>query len=134
MMTIPISLLPLYVITVVKLGQAAISQEVWAIQYIKKHQITVEQINRLEAIETQFSGPIAQLLQQLDQAQRELIELMVSIAPATQLRERERQFEALQIQAAQLYFEEFLEIREVLTIEQRQQLAWPGGNSNYRKT
>ncbi len=122
MMTIPISLLPLYVIIVVKLGQAAISQEVWAIQYIEKYQITVEQVNRLGAIETQHSGPIAQLLQQLDQAQRELIELMIGIAPATQLRERERQFEALQIQAAQLYFEEFLEIREVLTLRQRQQL------------
>jgi hypothetical protein len=47
---------------------------------------------------------------------------MVSTVLATQIRERERQFEALQIQAAQLYFDKFLAIREVLTLEQRLQL------------
>ena len=121
MWSIPISFLPMYVIMVVALGEAATSSKSWAIQYIQRYQVTSEQVERLRMIENQYSGRIGQFLQQLNQAQRELIELVVGTASSSQIRERERQFEALQIQAAQVYFDEFLEIREVLTPEQRRQ-------------
>ncbi len=122
MISIPLSLLPLYVVMLLTLGQAAISQENWATKWIEEYQITSEQVTQLGAIENQYSDQIDQRSQELKQAERELTELMVSTVLATQIRERERQFEALQIQAAQLYFDKFLAIREVLTLEQRLQL------------
>jgi Spy/CpxP family protein refolding chaperone len=104
------------------LGQAAISQENWATKWIEEYQITSEQVTQLGAIENQYSDQIDQRSQELKQAERELTDLMVSTASATQIQEREREFEALQIQAAQLYFDKFLAIRDVLTLEQRLQL------------
>ncbi len=122
MISIPLSLLPLYVVMLLTLGQAAISQENWATKWIEEYQITSEQVTQLGAIENQYSDQIDQRSQELKQAERELTDLMVSTASATQIQEREREFEALQIQAAQLYFDKFLAIREVLTLEQRLQL------------
>ncbi len=122
MISIPLSLLPLYVVMLLTLGQAAISQENWATKWIEEYQITSEQVTQLGAIENQYSDQIDQRSQELKQAERELTDLMVSTASATQIQEREREFEALQIQAAQLYFDKFLAIRDVLTLEQRLQL------------
>ncbi len=62
-------------------------------------------------------------MQQVNQAERELIDLMVTTASAPQILSIERQIEALKIQAAQLYFDEALEIRELLTLAQRLQLS-----------
>jgi Spy/CpxP family protein refolding chaperone len=104
------------------LGEAAHSQQDWATQWIQEYRITPVQVTRLGAIENQYSDQITQFSPELRQAERELTELMVTTASATQIREKERQFEALQIQAAQLYFDKSLAIREVLTLEQRLQL------------
>jgi Spy/CpxP family protein refolding chaperone len=103
------------------LGQAAISQEDWAAQYIETYRITPEQVKQLGVIERRYSKPTTQFRQALNQSEQELNKLMVSSARATQFREKARQFEALQVTGAQLYFEEFLEIREMLTQEQRRQ-------------
>jgi Spy/CpxP family protein refolding chaperone len=104
------------------LGEAAHSQEDWATTSIQKYQINPVQVTRLGTIENQYSDQITQFSQELRKAERELTELMVSTASVTQIQEKERQFEALQIQAAQLYFDKSLAIREVLTPEQRLQL------------
>lgn len=122
MIAIPLSLLPLYVVMLLTLGQAAISQDAWATKWIQEYQVTPSQINQLGAIENQYSDQIAQLRQELQQAERELTDLMAGTALATQIREKERQFEALQVQVAHVYFDKFLEIREVLTLAQRLQL------------
>lgn len=118
MIAIPLSLLPLYVVMLLTLGQAAISHEAWATKWINDYQVTPSQINQLGTIENRYSDQIAQLSQELKQAERKLTELMASTALATQIREKERHFEALQIQVAHLYFDKFLEIREVLTLAQ----------------
>lgn len=60
-------------------------------------------------------------MQQVKQAEKELTDLMVTTASAPQILPTARQLEALKIQAAQLYFDEALEIRELLTLAQRLQ-------------
>jgi hypothetical protein len=104
------------------LGQAAISPENWATEYIERFQITSTQVGQLIIIENRYSDQIAPLMQQVNQAERELTDLMVTTAAASQILPTQRQLEALKIQAAQLYFNEALEIRELLTLAQRLQL------------
>jgi Spy/CpxP family protein refolding chaperone len=105
-----------------RLGHAAISSDHWATQLIEQYQITNQQVNQLIVIENRYSDQIDQLSQQLKLAEKELTKLMVNSAESTPIIERERQFEALQLQAAQLYFDKFLAIREVLTLAQRLEL------------
>ncbi len=121
MFLIPFSFLPSFVVMMLALGQAANSQDEWATQYIEKYKITPEQVAQLRVIEERYCNQTANFRLELKQAERELFELMVSTASSTQWQEKARQFEALQTEAAQLYFNEFLEIREVLTLEQRRQ-------------
>ncbi len=122
MIAIPLSLLPWYVVMLLRLGHAAISSDHWATQLIEQYQITNQQVNQLIVIENRYSDQIDQLSQQLKLAEKELTKLMVNSAESTPIIERERQFEALQLQAAQLYFDKFLAIREVLTLAQRLEL------------
>jgi Spy/CpxP family protein refolding chaperone len=125
MIEIPLSLLPLCVVILLTLGSAALSPENWAAEQIERYQLTREQVEQLGTIENQYSDEIAQLRQQLGQSERELIDLIVSTTSADQIRQREDQFEALQAAAARLYFDKFLEMREVLTVAQRRQLCSP---------
>jgi hypothetical protein len=106
-----------------RLGKAAISPEYWATEDIERFKITYTQVSQLIIIENRYSEQIAPLMQQVNQAERELIDLMVTTASAPQILSIERQIEALKIQAAQLYFDEALEIRELLTLAQRLQLS-----------
>ncbi len=51
MMSIPISLLPWYVVMLLRLGKAAISQEYWATEDIERFKINYNQVSQMIIIE-----------------------------------------------------------------------------------
>lgn len=81
------------------------------------------QMQELEEIQQKYQEQFSQQRQELHQAQEELSELMVGTASTGQIRNKYRQVSRLRQQMGNLHFESFLEMREVLTPEQRRQFA-----------
>lgn len=89
----------------------------------EKLNLTADQKQKMQEIRNQFTGRIAQQRQAIRQAQQELMTLMSGKASPEQLREKHRQVSTLRQQMADLQFESMLQMREVLTPEQRSQLT-----------
>lgn len=85
--------------------------------------LTTEQSSRIQAIQQQSRTAGEGLHQQLQQAHEEMRSLMSGNASATQLRQKHQQLQTLKQQLDDQRFETMLEIREVLTAEQRAQMA-----------
>ncbi len=90
--------------------------------FINVLQLTPEQVDQIKMIELEYSDQIRQFAQEIQQADVDMNRLMVGIEPPDQIRREERALEALKIQAAPVYFEKFLAIREVLTLAQLQRI------------
>jgi Spy/CpxP family protein refolding chaperone len=111
-----ITLLPLCVTFVLSLGQPILTGE--PNDVVTSLHLTQPQIQQIKSIETQYRDRTTQFDQELRQLELEVTQLMISSAPAAEVREKERSFEALKLKAAQVYFEKFLAMREVLTPNQ----------------
>ena len=85
--------------------------------------LTPEQQQKIQAIRQEYQGQIRQQQQQMRQLQQELNELMAKNAPESELRLKHNQFMALKQQMGDIQFNIMLKTREILTAEQRTQLA-----------
>ena len=123
MIQVLISLLPVCAYIVLGIGQmlggtGELPPE--ARQWAESLHLTQDQIVQIQTVETDYADAIAQFYQQLQQFETDLTDLMVSDASVGEVRQKEREFEALKLQAAQVYFEKFLDIRSILTPSQLQ--------------
>lgn len=84
---------------------------------------TPEQQQQLQGIRQEYQGKMQQQQQQMRQIQKELNELMSGNASESQIRQKHDQLMVLKQQMGQLQFDMMLKMREVLTPEQRSQLA-----------
>lgn len=85
--------------------------------------LTTEQAQRIQAIEEQAKTNSEALHEQMHQADDALRSQLASDASASELRQQHQQVQALRQQLDDQRFETMLQIREVLTAEQRTQLA-----------
>lgn len=85
--------------------------------------LTNAQVNRIDAIRNQYKKQIDQRQRSARQARQELRSLMTGNASRSELENKFRQAQALRQEIAELHFRSMLEMREVLTPEQRQRFA-----------
>jgi Spy/CpxP family protein refolding chaperone len=85
--------------------------------------LTADQKQKLQAIRSQYKDQISQRKQAVRQASQELRDLMAGTASADQIRTKHQQLQQLRQQLEEVTFESTLASREVLTPDQRKQLA-----------
>ena len=90
---------------------------------IQELNLTPEQTQRIQTIQNQYQGQIAQRKQAVRQARQELFGLMAGTATESQIRQKHDQVETLKQQAEEVRFNSMLAMREVLTPQQRRQFA-----------
>lgn len=95
------------------------SEEGW----LENLNLSQEQIQKIQAIRSRYRNDLSKQRQTMQQAQKEMRELLASDASADQVREKYRQVRTLKQQHADNRFNSLLEIREVLTLEQRRQFV-----------
>jgi Spy/CpxP family protein refolding chaperone len=93
------------------------------LQWLQQLDLTPEQSEQIRAIHQQSQEDRDTLYQQLKAAKEDMRSLLSSDATAEELREQHQQLQNLQQQASDRRFETMLQIREVLTPEQRNQMA-----------
>ncbi|MEG4634275.1 Spy/CpxP family protein refolding chaperone [Microcoleus sp. AR_TQ3_B6] len=85
--------------------------------------LSADQKQKMQAISARYKDQISQRMQAVRQARQELATMMTGTATASQMREKHRQIIGLRQQLEEAQFESTLAMREVLTPEQRSQLA-----------
>ena len=85
--------------------------------------LTAEQRQEIQEIRNEYQDKLEGRHQELRQAQDQLRELMVGIASDGDLRGQHQRVLGLRQGMAELYFDQMLEIRAVLTEEQRQEFS-----------
>lgn len=91
-------------------------------ELLQELNLTPEQTQKIETIQNQYRNQ-SQDKQAVRQAHQELFNLMAGTAPESEIRAKQSQVAALMQQAYEAQFNKMLAIREVLTPEQRSQLA-----------
>lgn len=91
--------------------------------WLKELNLTPGQVQKIQAIRSQYRNRIVQLRQELRQAQQELRRLMAGDASADQVRQQYRRVKTLRQLLADAQFESMLATRELLNPEQRQKFA-----------
>ena len=86
----------------------------------EKLDLTDEQSTQIDAIHEKYRAANEENYQQLREAREEMRSLLTSDANADRLRQQHQQMQSLRQQLANSRFEAMLEVREVLTLEQRQ--------------
>lgn len=89
----------------------------------QKLDLTPEQSEQIEAITTQSKTDSQALFEQMQTSRQEMQSLLASDASPEQLRQQHQSVQNLQEQLSNNRFETMLQIREVLTPEQRTQMA-----------
>lgn len=91
--------------------------------WLKQLNLSAEQIQKIKQIRSQYQGQLTQQRQAVQQAQRELKELMAGNASTEQVRQKFDQVQRLRQELADTRMESMLAIRKILNPEQRQKLA-----------
>ncbi len=91
--------------------------------FLQELNLTPQQTQKMQAIRGQYKDQIKQQNQALRQSQQALQGLMAGTASKEQVRSQYRQVAALRQQLAELHFSSILDIREVLTPDQRRKFA-----------
>jgi len=89
----------------------------------EKLNLSADQKQKMQAVRDQYKDQISQRMQAVRQARQELETMMAGQANASQIREKHRQIMGLRQQLEDVQFESTLAMRELLTSEQRGQLA-----------
>lgn len=89
----------------------------------EKLDLTDDQSTQIEAIHEKYSQANQQSRQELQQAKEEMRSLLTSNANPNQLRQQHQAMQDLRQQLGNSRFESMLEVREILTAEQRQKMA-----------
>ena len=85
--------------------------------------LTADQKQKMQAVRDRYKDQVSQRMQAVRQARQELETMMAGTANASEMREKHRQIMGLRQQLEEVQFESTLAMREVLTPEQRSQLA-----------
>jgi periplasmic protein CpxP/Spy len=85
--------------------------------------LSAEQKQKMQGVRDRYKDQISQRMQAVRQARQELQTMMSGTANTSQIREKHRQIMGLRQQLEEIQFESMLAMREVLTPEQRSQLA-----------
>lgn len=85
--------------------------------------LSADQMTNIQQIRSRYRDQLQQDRAAARQAQQELRTLMAGNAPDNQIRDKFRQLQALRTKAAEAQFNSMLEMRNVLTLEQRQKFA-----------
>ncbi len=85
--------------------------------------LSQDQMQKMQQIRERYKNQMQQQQQALRQAEEEFAKLMASTASQDQLREKHRQVQGLRDKLGEWRFESLLEMREVLTPDQRRQMA-----------
>lgn len=91
--------------------------------WLKELNLSPDQIQKIKQIRSRYQGRLTQERQAVQQAQRELKELMAGDASAEQVRQKFDQVQRLRQELGDTRMESMLAIRRVLNPEQRQKLA-----------
>jgi len=91
--------------------------------WMDKLNLSQEQRTKIEAIRAKYKDQIDQNQQAMRQGHEEMRELMMGDASADTIRQKHQALEPIMQKMGQLRFESMLEIREVLTLEQRRQFG-----------
>ena len=89
----------------------------------EKLDLTEEQSTQIEAIQEKYRAANEENYQQLKQVRDEMRSLLSSDANPNQLRQQHQEMQSLRQQLGNNRFEAMLEVRDILTPEQRQQMA-----------
>lgn len=89
----------------------------------EKLNLSADQKQKMQAVRAQYKDQISQRMQAVRQARKELETMMAGTANASQIRDKHRQIMGLRQQLQDVQFESTLAMRELLTSEQRSQLA-----------
>ena len=92
-------------------------------QFTEQLNLSESQTQQLEAIRQKYWGQMEQLRKKIQPQKQELQNLMAGTADASAIRNQHAQLLSLRQQLGNLRFESMLEMREVLTPEQRRQFA-----------
>jgi Spy/CpxP family protein refolding chaperone len=90
--------------------------------------LSPEQTRQIQAIRDRYQGQLEQHKRAMRQEQQQLRSLMAGNASTEQIREQFRQLQAARQTLSEVQFNSFLEIRAVLTPQQRRKFAEIMGN------
>lgn len=90
---------------------------------IRDLNLSADQMAKIQQIRSRYRDELKNDRDAARQAQQELQTLMAGTATDTQIREKFRQVKDLRAKAADAQFNSMLEIRNVLSVEQRQKFA-----------
>jgi Spy/CpxP family protein refolding chaperone len=85
---------------------------------IDEYEFSPEQIEQIKALERHYADSINQFDTDVESHEILFAQLLISSGSVEDLKQKEREMTAIRIEAAQVQFEKFLAIREVLTPEQ----------------
>jgi periplasmic protein CpxP/Spy len=89
----------------------------------EKLNLSADQKQKMQAVRDQYKDQISQRMQAVRQARQELQTMMSGTATASQIREKHSQITGLKQQLEEVQLASTLAMRELLTSEQRSQLA-----------
>ncbi|MGK7914742.1 MAG: Spy/CpxP family protein refolding chaperone [Prochloraceae cyanobacterium] len=92
-------------------------------RFIQELNLTEQQQRQIREIRQKYQGQISQQQQELKSARQQLGNMMVGTESNSAIRAKHRQVTTLQQKLGELRFETMLEMREVLTPEQRRKFA-----------
>lgn len=92
-------------------------------QFIEKLNLTQAQRQQIQQIRQKYQSSISQRQERLELTQRELAQMIAGTDSVAAIRAKHRAVAQLRQAIDNLRFESMLEMRNVLTIEQRQQFA-----------
>lgn len=90
---------------------------------LQKLNLTSAQMQQIKAIRDRKKGEMQGIMQRLRQAQQEMNTLMAGNATADQIRAKFNEMQPLREQMAKMRFEQMLAMRDVLTPQQRSEMA-----------
>ncbi|NDJ15695.1 Spy/CpxP family protein refolding chaperone [Myxacorys almedinensis] len=91
--------------------------------WLKELNLSADQMQRIRAVREKYRDRIGTGRQAERQAQQELRSLMAGDASREQVQEKYRQVKALRSQVTDAQFESMVDMRDVLSLEQRQKFA-----------
>lgn len=114
---------PLFTQTVAQNPEAPKLGDRSRVKWMDQLNLTQEQKQKLERIQTRYKKEITQRQQAVRQANKELREMMIGNIPAEKIRSQHKQVQFLRQQVEDSRLESMLAIRELLTQEQRSKLG-----------
>ena len=131
-----LALVPYYSLMLIILGKAVNlpqTNSTYNNQLINRLHISHNQIEKIKEIQEKYTPKIEPLSKEFNESSQELIGMMRGTSSNPEIQERQKQMESLKTRLAQMYFDESLAIRGVLSPTQRYELL-PQQTKNSQKS